>query len=118
MTHPSDPAGTAGQPGVPTGGEPLEAQASSGARFEQRMETFGHEVEDAAGRISRDPGLRAGVDVAARIWGLILVAVGLWFFAEFTLGYDLPSVPWRDLWPAALVILGGAIVIRGVLRRT
>ena len=81
------------------------------------METFGREVEEAAQRVSRDPALRSGVDLATRVWGAILIGLGAWFLAEYTLGYDLPSVPWRDLWPVALILLGGAIVIRGAQRR-
>ena len=105
MTEPSnDPATPA--PAAPTP-----------PRFEQRMESFGREVEEAAQRVSHDPALRSGVDLAARVWGAILVGLGAWFFVEFTLGYDLPSVPWRDLWPVALILLGGAIVLRGAQRR-
>ena len=105
MTEPSnDPATPA--PGAPTP-----------PRFEQRVESFGQEVEEAAQRVSRDPALRSGVDLAARVWGAILIGLGAWFLAEYTLGYDLPSVPWRDLWPVALILLGGAIVLRGAQRR-
>lgn len=86
-------------------------------RFEQRMEALGHEVEEAAQRVSRNPEVQAGVDVAARLWGLVLLGLGLWFLAETTFGYDLPSLPWRDLWPLALVLLGGLIVLRGASRR-
>ena len=90
---------------------------SAGKAFEQRMEAFGHEVEEAAQRVSQSPEVKAGVDVAARIWGLVLLGFGVWFLAETTFGYDLPSLPWRDLWPLALVLLGGLIVLRGASRR-
>jgi hypothetical protein len=56
-------------------------------------------------------------DTAGRIWGLIVLAVGLWFFADITLGLDMPSVAWRDLWPVALIVIGLAVVIRGMARR-
>ena len=36
----------------------------------------------------------------------MLLAVGLWFFADVTLGYDMPSIAWRDLWPLALIVIG------------
>ena len=110
MTRPEN------QPATPA--PDAQAQGAPAAPpFEERMENFGREVEEAAQRVSHDPALRSGVDVAARVWGAILVGLGAWFFAEFTLGYDLPSLPWRDLWPVALILLGGAIVLRGAQRR-
>ena len=36
-------------------------------------------------------------DTASRIWGLLVLAIGLWFFADVTLGYDMPSIAWRDV---------------------
>jgi len=111
MTDPGNEPATPSQPATPAAGAP------AAPRFEERMETFGREVEETAQRVSRDPALRSGVDLATRVWGAILVGLGAWFFAEYTLGYDLPSVPWRDLWPVALILLGGAIVLRGAQRR-
>jgi hypothetical protein len=117
-----DPTGQAAPAAAPDASSPPAAAAPSTltgeGRFERRMESFGREVEDAAQRLSRDPAVRTGVDLAARIWGLVLLALGVWFFLEFTLGYNLPRVPWRDLWPLALILLGGLIVLRGAGRRT
>jgi uncharacterized membrane protein len=48
--------------------------------------------------------------------GLVLLAFGLWFFAEYTLGIDLPTIRWSQLWPLFLILIGGAIVV-GALRR-
>ena len=59
----------------------------------------------------RDPGRTASL-----ILGLILVAVGLWFFAQFTLGLDLPTVRWSQLWPLILILIGGWILL-GSMRR-
>jgi len=112
MTEPGTDPATSSQAAASTPDVP------PAPRFEERMEGFGREVEEAAHRVSRDPALRSGVDLAARVWGAILIGLGAWFFAEFTLGYDLPSLPWRDLWPIALILLGGAIVLRGAQRRT
>jgi hypothetical protein len=111
MTDPGNEPATPSQPAMSAPGAPAAPP------FEERMEGFGREVEEAAQRVSRDPALLSGVDLAARVWGAILIGLGAWFFAEYTLGYDLPSVPWRDLWPVALILLGGAIVIRGAQRR-
>jgi hypothetical protein len=111
---PASPAAAAATSNV----TPPTATPTTEQRFEQRMESFGREVEDAAQRLSRDPNVRSGVDLAARLWGLVLLGFGVWFFLEFTLGYDLPRVPWADLWPLALILLGGLIVLRGAARRT
>ena len=96
--------------------------------FEERMERFGKEAgeagerfgkkaEDAANRWSKDPGVVHVADTAGRIWCLIVLAIGLWFFADVTLGYDMPSIAWRDLWPVALIGIGLLVVARGMTRR-
>jgi hypothetical protein len=61
-------------------------------------------------RRSRDDGRAASV-----IFGIILLGIGAWFFAEQTLGLDLPDVSWGDLWPLILIGIGGWIVL-GALR--
>ena len=50
------------------------------------------------------------------IFGGILVAVGLWFFADQTLGLDMPRLRWSELWPIFIIVLGGWIVL-GSMRR-
>lgn len=45
------------------------------------------------------------------LFGLILVAVGLWFFAEQTLGLDLPELRWRQLWPLILIVVGAWVLL-------
>jgi len=96
--------------------------------FEERMERFGKEAgeagerfgrraEEAANRWSKEPGVVHAADTAGRIWGLILLALGLWFFADVTLGYDMPSIAWRDLWPIALIGIGLLVLVRGMTRR-
>ena len=82
------------------------------------MQSFGHEVEDVASRWSRDPSVKGSFTFVGRIWGLVLLVAGAWLFAGVTLGYDLPSVPLRELWPLALIALGGAVILRGFARRT
>ena len=96
--------------------------------FEQRMEDFGRragaageklgkEAEDAAQRWSKDPAIAAAGDTAARVWGLLVLAVGLWFVADITLGMEMPAIAWRDVWPVALIVLGLAVLIRGMASR-
>ncbi len=114
----------------PTGSTPPPppAEPAHAPSFEQRVEGLGREAQaagerlgrqaEAAGqRLSKDPAVIGAADTAGRIWGLIVLAVGLWFFADITLGLDMPAVAWRDLWPVVLIVIGLAVVIRGMARR-
>jgi hypothetical protein len=103
-------------------------QSDRAPTFEERMERFGKEAgeagerfgrraEEAANRWSRDPSVARAADTAGRVWGLLLLAVGLWFFADVTLGYDMPGIAWRDLWPIALIGIGLLVLVRGMTRR-
>jgi Domain of unknown function (DUF5668) len=124
------------QPVDPTASEanPEPGSASSAPEpapaptFGERMERFGHEAgeagerfgrraEAAGARWSKGPGVVRAADTASRIWGLIVLAIGLWFLADVTLGYDMPSIAWRDLWPVLLIGIGLVVVIRGMTRR-
>jgi hypothetical protein len=68
-------------------------------------------VAPSSGRGSRQDG-RAG----SIVFGVVLLLVGAWFFAEQTLGLDLPAISWGELWPVILIALGAWIVL-GSLRR-
>jgi Domain of unknown function (DUF5668) len=120
---PSDP-GPPSQPSPP----PAEEPPSEPRTFEQRMEDLGrragaageklgHEAEVAAQRWSKDPSVVAAGDTAARVWGLLVLAVGVWFFADITLGMEMPGIAWRDVWPVALIVLGLAVLVRGMASR-
>jgi hypothetical protein len=53
---------------------------------------------------------------ASLIFGVIILLVGLWFFASRTLGLDLPDIEWSQLWP--LILIGiGAWIVYGAMRR-
>ena len=88
-----------------------------GKRAEQAGERLGREAEAAAERWKKDPAIAGAADTATRVWGLIVLAIGLWFFADFTLGLDMPSIAWRDIWPLGLIVLGLAVLIRGMATR-
>jgi hypothetical protein len=51
------------------------------------------------------------------VFGVILVVIGLWFFATTTLGLDLPRVDWAALWPLLLIGLGAWILLGAMGRR-
>jgi hypothetical protein len=54
---------------------------------------------------------------ASLIFGVILLIVGLWFFATRTLGLDLPDLEWGQLWPILLIGLGAWVVFSSINRR-
>ena len=53
-----------------------------------------------------DPGR-----IATLVVGLIVIAIGAWFFADRTLGLNLPDVDWGSLWPLVLIAIGVWILI-------
>ena len=53
---------------------------------------------------------------ASILFGLVILAIGLWFFAEHTLGLELPRIRWSQLWPVVLIGVGLWVVL-GSIRR-
>jgi hypothetical protein len=51
------------------------------------------------------------------VFGLILLVVGLWFFADQTLGLEMPRLSWSELWPLIIIVLGGWILVASMRRR-
>jgi hypothetical protein len=102
------------QPGTPSFEERVEG---FGRRAEAAGERFGREAQAAGERWSKDPAVAGAADTAARVWGLLVLAVGVWFLADVTLGMDMPAIAWRDVWPIALIVVGLAVVLRGVAGR-
>ena len=128
MTDQPTNASDTPDPGAPSPPPPETPPPAAPRTFEERMEDFGRragaageklgkEAEEAAQRWSKDPAVAAAGDTAARVWGLLVLAVGLWFFADITLGMDMPAVAWRDVWPVALIVLGLAVLLRGMASR-
>lgn len=62
-------------------------------------------------REEKDRGRTASI-----LFGLVILGLGLWFFTEHTLGYELPRIRWSQLWPVFLIGLGLWVVF-GSLRR-
>lgn len=60
-----------------------------------------------------DSGRNAGL-----IFGVIILIVGLWYFATNTLDLDLPRIEWGQLWPLVLIGLGAWIVLNALRRRS
>ena len=97
----------------------LRTTLEDGARtLDQRAQALGGEAEDAARRWGENPAVKETADLAGRLWGLVLLGFGLWFFADVTLKLDLPSVRWSELWPVILIVIGGFVVLRGLARRS
>jgi hypothetical protein len=38
--------------------------------------------------------------------GIVVLVIGLWYFADRTLGLNLPRLNWDQLWPLILVAVG------------
>lgn len=53
---------------------------------------------------------------ASILFGLVILGLGLWFFVERTLGYELPRIRWSQVWPVFLIGVGLWVVL-GSLRR-
>ena len=100
-------------------GADLRTTLEDGARtLDQRAQALGREAEEAARRWGENPAVKETADLAGRLWGLVLLGFGLWFFADVTLKLDLPSLRWGELWPVVLIVLGGFVVLRGLARRS
>ena len=82
-----------------------------------RLKDLGQEAREAGHRLANEPHVVRAAGTATRAWGAILIAIGLWFLASVTFDVDLPSISWREAWPALLVILGLVIITNGLTQR-
>ena len=64
------------------------------------------------------PPRERDTNVASIVVGLILVGIGAWYFLEQTLGFRMPRIAWRDLWPVLLILLGAFVIVRSLSRRS
>ena len=116
MTGPTT-GGSDGGAGRDVTDEIQERVQAFGREAQVAGERLGREAQAAGERLSRDPGVIAFGTWVTRLWGLVLIAVGVWFLGEFSLGWDMPAVDWNMAWPAALIVLGGLVIVSAVLRR-
>ncbi len=97
-----------------------EAQVA-GERFGREAqaagERFGREAQAAGERLANDPSVMAVGTMLGRLWGLVLIVVGLWLLAEVSLGLDLPGIDWDLAWPVLLMVLGGLVILSAAARR-
>lgn len=49
--------------------------------------------------------------------GVILIAIGGYYFLDRTLGIAMPRIQWGRLWPILLIVVGGLIIIRSFQRK-
>jgi hypothetical protein len=65
----------------------------------------------------RDRGRDRPSSGFAIVVGLILIAIGAWYFLDRTLGLAMPRIQWGSLWPLILILIGGWILVRSFQRR-
>jgi uncharacterized membrane protein len=56
-------------------------------------------------------------NIGALVVGLVILAIGVYYLLDRTLGIAMPPIHWGSLWPIFLVILGGLILLRSIERR-
>ena len=99
------------------GREAQDAGERLGRQAQVAGERFGREAQAVGERLAGDPAVVSAGVWFGRFWGLVLVAIGLWFFGQVTLGLDLPSFDWNLAWPLFLIVIGGTILVTGLARR-
>jgi hypothetical protein len=64
------------------------------------------------------PPRQRDANVASIVAGGIILAVGVWYFLDTTLGLRMPRIQWGDLWPIVLIVIGGVILFRAATNRS
>jgi hypothetical protein len=104
-------------PGRDTADELQARMQAFGREAQAAGERLGRDAQAAGERMAKDPGLIAFGTWVGRLWGLVLIAIGLWFLGLVTFHLDLPDLDWRLVWPIVLIGLGGLTILVAVTRR-
>ncbi len=109
--------GGPGAAGRKLGDELGDRMRSFGRDAQVAGDRFGREAQVAGERLAHDPDVIAVGTMLGRLWGVVLIVVGLWLLAEVSLGLDLPGIDWGLAWPVVLMALGGLVILSAALRR-
>jgi uncharacterized integral membrane protein len=112
-TH-DDPTGTGTRTNAGSGSS-LRVDPNPDPRSNEWREPPWFPPGDKADR-ARAKARDRGPSTAAVVVGLILIAIGLYFFIDRTLGVDLPDLRWNAIWPVILIVLGAIVLLRSVRR--
>ena len=58
-----------------------------------------------------------GLDFGALIFGLIVLGVGIYYFAQKTLGLAIPDLDWERIWPLIIIAVGVLVVVSNLRRK-
>ena len=64
-----------------------------------------------------EPRVHRRRDVGGLVFGGILLAVGIYYLLQRTLGLDIPDLDWDQIWPIAVIVLGISVVAKAVQSR-
>lgn len=53
-----------------------------------------------------------GRSAGAIVFGVILLAVGVWYLLKNTLGFAMPELDSEAVWPVIVIAIGAAILVR------
>ena len=123
MTDPTDdtepkpradpgPAGVPGSPPDGGSGPSLQADPDRPADSGWREPAW-FPPRDRDGRGARDR--RSGT--IGIVVGLVMIAIGAYYFLDRTLGIAMPRIQWGSLWPILLIVVGGLIIVRSFQRK-
>jgi len=121
----ADPAGPVADPAAP---DTAEAAPGPGAPGSQDSSTTGPPLRADPDRPA-DSGWREPPwfpprerdrrpSAFALVVGLVLIAIGAYYFIDRTLGIALPPIQWSGVWPIILIVIGGLILVRSFQRKS
>ena len=123
--HPSTARGDAAPDGRPEPGTATSAPGTGGDAAADPVRPLKADPDRPADSGWREPAWFPPRDrrdrspsTFALVVGLALIAIGLYYFLDRTLGLDMPAIRWSSLWPIILIVIGGLILLRSIDRRT